>query len=575
MADFDPEEISVGDLLNEYRQSPDRISSKTGKMPTKGRELGNILRPYIDKPFIDLFKPDENGVVPARKIVQDAKKDVEGGKVAKSALKTAMQNLRYLSVHLAKYGYDGDAPDFLIKENKTDVAEVFFGLTEPAKPVSSIQINPSAKTRKLLFKALLKHAAHNPADVPAVRALVFGMTTGLRPNAVLNLQLGHYRVDPDTKYGSIYIKGDSQGAKGNKISAGLNSVADAQLQAQLRDFSGDVKEGGYIFVREGQKSLPGKGGSGVPAKVKLTTGDLNKVLMQIRVPKLLYDEKNDVYYDSFKPDDPRANSPKFGVQLMRNYHTTTGRGAGVNDLVLAKLQGRSTKSYGKGSTGEMSTYDSAFPHHVTDYEMEQAEILARKYRESALEALEELQAEGAMPPPGIEGPARPIVDMGATPEGINVPERVTQLSEGWGDYYDRPLLDVDNSSIIEGEATVVTEPEGPKKLTDADNEGIKKKFLSLFKKAPKVGPLGIGMTAVGIAGTMSDVAEAQEISQMEDTDAASQQAAELGLSMTPGAFVQMGAETLMPSIAEDIKEEAETMTEEEFLGGFAADTFED
>lgn len=544
MAELDPESVTLQDVLDNYNDDPDRLSKKTGKMPKK-RSLGPLLKDYANKPLLELFTPDENGDVPARKIIRDAQQGVRDGKVAASTVKGAMQNLRYLSVQLAKKGYEGDAPDILITQNTPAAAESYFGVKEPPKAVSSLQVSSDPAKRKAFFKGLLKHAANNPDDVPAVRAILFQMSTGLRPNAVLGLTTGEYRAHEN--FGSLYFSGDKEGAKGNKVNVGLNSVADSQIQSQLREFPDQVKSGGRVFVRADGKPLK--------------TTDVNRVLAQIKVPELIFDAESGKYYDSFKPSDPSATSSKFGMQLMRNYHTGVGRGIGVNDLVLAKLQGRSTKSYGKGSTGEMSTYDSSFPHEVTAYEREQAEMLADEYRRQLGEAADDLKSEGV----------EVRVDYGAPiKEGEVVPTRVSQATEGWTEYWDRPV-----ETEVPAAAEVPAQPEGPKKLTDADNDSIKKKFLSLFKKAPKVGPLGIGMTAVGIAGTMSDVAEAQEISQMEDTDAASQQAAELGLSMTPGAFVQMGAETLMPSIAEDIKEEAETMTEEEFLGGFAADTFED
>lgn len=553
MAELDPESVTLEEVLDSYNTDPTR-KNKAGKMPGK-RSIGPILGEHANKPLLELFTPDEKGATPIREIIKKAQKGVLEGKVAASSLKNAMQTIRYLSVHLAKNGYEGDAPSFLITENSPKAAETYFGLKEPPKAVSSINVNPDADVRKQFIKGLIKHGVNNPDDVPAVRAILFQMSTGLRPNAVLGLRVDQYKVHPKTGVGSIYIEGDVEGAKGQKISTGINSTADAQIQSQLALHGSQVKDAkGLVFVNAKGKPLE--------------TKDINRVLAQIKVPDLLFDDKSGKYYDSFKPSDKDAKSSKFGAQLLRNYHTSVGRSIGVNDLLLAKMQGRSTKSYGKGSTGELSTYDTKFPHIVSPYEAEQYEIISHEYRRGAQEAIDELRAEGFLPEEAKVDFGQPVA------EGQPAPKRIGQTTEGWTEYFDRPM---EESGIIEGEATVVTEPEGPKKLTDADNEGIKKKFLSLFKKAPVPGKGAVqaGMTLLGGYAVTQDVEAAQEISEMKDTDAASQQAAELGLSMTPGAFVQMGAETLMPSFAEDLKEEAETMTEEEFLGGFAADTFED
>ena len=135
----------------------------------------------------------------------------------------------------------------------------------------------------------------------------------------------------------------------------------------------------------------------------------------------------------------------------------------------------------------------------------------------------------------------------------------------------------EETKAIKKEAAAQVEAEQAKpKMGSEEKKGIAKKFMSLFGKAPIPGKKTVqaGLTLLGGYATTQDVEAAQQISEMEDRDAASQQAAELGLSMTPGAFIQMGAETLMPSFGEKLEEESQFSergytSEEEAASGFA------
>lgn len=570
MATLDPKTATVQDVLESYNNDPERgdVKPKTGKRGGQ-RSLGPLLTKYKDKPLAELFQPDADGNIPIRQIAKEAKGKLDKGTIKPGTLTNFMQNVQYFAYQLGKEGYDGKSPDWLPTQNTpTEIVE-YTGVKKPAKAQSSIQVSKDKTKRKLLFKGLMRYAAQNPDDIPVVRAIFTGLSTGLRPNAVLGMQLDEYRVHKG-QASTLFLEGDKEGAKGRKVNTPLNSIADAQIQSQIRDNTANIKK---------------LGDAGKPVRIftfadgsPVQTKDINRVLGKVKVPEILYDKETRTYYDSLYPDNVAGDKGKFGSQLMRNYHTGSARGI-MDDLILAKSQGRSTKSYGKGTTGELSTYDSdAFPHEVTDFESQEVEKLADNYRETFEEAAKELREELGDKPTGIDYG-------GVAIEGGEPPARISQHTEGFQDYFkQRPVLD----EVIEGEFTEVS-PEAPReKLTPEENKSLVDKFLSIFEEdgdkpklpKPPTGGGKVGAIVTGITGGLSalgiysDTAEASEISKMEDSDAAAQQAAELGLSMTPGGFIQMGADVLMPSIGEDIREEAEDMSEEEFMGGFTADEFD-
>jgi len=336
--DFDPNTVTLAEIGEIYQQSQG-IKSK----PTFNQKL---FGPYMNRPVLELFD-DADGDSIARTLVRTA---AENGTIPESTLKGLMQNLRNVNVFLRK-NMGRDAPSYLLKTDDAKQGALdLFGFDEPAKAKADLGISMTKARREKFFNELLRYGAENPAEMPAVRAIIFGMNTGLRPGAYVvtgansGMRPDYYMDDT----GALYIPPEATGAKGRKITVPLNAMADSMIQQQLA--MGTKSD--YIFSFE----------DGSPVK----SADVNKVLANVRVPRIIFDAASGKYYDSFMLDADAKT--KKGVQILRNYHTTWGTSNGVDPVVLAKLQGRSGKSSVRGPTGEMFTYESPYPGEVSEYE---------------------------------------------------------------------------------------------------------------------------------------------------------------------------------------------------------------
>jgi integrase len=457
MAEFDPQTVTLAELAKIYTEEQGLRKPLT---------LGPLFKDLANTPALEIFREDDETLSTARQKFSEASKNKT---ITPSTIKDALKTMRYLSNRLYKE-YPKNPPDFLVPENTPSAAQRFFSVTEPPKAVSSLQVNPDPEVRREFMTKLIQYGADNPDKMPHVRAIIFGLNTGFRPNANIGVTPGEYIPNK----GALYISGEKLGAKGRPISVPLNNIADSMLQQQLREFKDSIKTTGRIFVDTNGKPLK--------------TTDINAVLEQIKVPDLVYDSKSGEYFDSFKPAG--GDSSKFGMSLFRNYHTTTGRKLGVNDLVLAKLQGRSTKSYGRGSTGELSTYDSAFPGDVSEFERQQANIFTEAYSPDIDSAVSQAQTNN----PDFR------FDYGASTDQVTT--RITARTEGYGsDYFTRPVEAKTDTSTKQDR---VADAEAKLK---AETPNIINKLLGLVGKGGAGVLAGLGI--MGIA-TEAEAAASEE-----------------------------------------------------------------
>lgn len=504
MAEINPQTITLGELAQVY-------SEEQGLK--KPLALGTLLSPYKDTPALDFFDESNTEVSEARAALKKAQ-----GEVSDNAIKGALKNLRYFSNRLYN-AYDRNPPEFLVSNDKNTpkAAQEFFGVKEPAKAVSTLNVNPDPEVRKEFVQELMDYAAANPDKKPHVRAILFGLNTGFRPNANMGVTPGQYIPSK----GALYIRPEATGAKGRAISVPLNDIADSMLQQQLRENKDAIDSSGKIFVDTNGKPLK--------------TSDINTVLEQIKVPELIYDEKTGEYFDSFKP--PGGDSSKFGMSLFRNYHTTVSRKLGMNDLVLAKLQGRSTKSYGKGSTGELSTYDSAFPGDVSDYEREQANILTQAYGPDIDAAKQNIQ--------NVTDPDFTF-DWGGDADKVKT--RVTELTEGYGsDYFKREVADQAPKTKAG--------PRAAETAAQVSDDDIVNKIMKGFGKTMAVLPgVGFGVSAA----LKTEEAEAAIAEGKEPVRARTEAVKEfVKEEFTPFGIVEPVVEAAAEPVAKEYEEQAE------------------
>jgi len=470
---IDPQTITLGDLIVTYSREQGLKKPLT---------LG-VLAKYADMSALEFFDDTGDDVSPARTVIRTAQ---ESGKVTQSSIDNALKVMRYSSNRMYN-AYDRNPPSFLISNEKNvpKVAAEFFGAKQGPKAVSQLQVLTDDTSRQQFFDELIGYAEKTPDKVPHIRAIIYGLNTGLRPNA--NIGLKTYEYMPEKQ--ALYIRADATGAKGIPISIPLNNMADSMLQQQIRSNPEAIKTTGQIWVDTKGKPL--------------TTSSINDVLAEIKVPGIVYDASTDTYYDSLKPKD--GASSKFGMSLFRNYHTTLGRKIGINDLVLAKAQGRSTKSYGRGSTGELSTYDSAYPGDVDPYERDEVNKLARTYGPHIEEALNRVKA----------GNPEFNFDYGVKTDIVTT--RITEQTGNFGrEYFKRPVADkvIDEKPLKQQ----IAEDKNKKTISlNIDPEDFKSRldlYTEKLRKFRPQAPTSIGEEeedspsvgeAVEMAGTAVDV----------------------------------------------------------------------
>lgn len=452
--EFDPNTVTLGDIGNIYQTAQD-IKSK----PTFNQKL---FGEYMDVPVLELFD-DSKGDPIARTIIRTA---AESETIPENSLKGLMQNLRNVNVFLRRQ-MGKDAPDYLLKtDDAKQGALELFGFDEPAKAKAKLGISMTPERREKFFTELLKYGAENPKEMPAVRAVIFGMNTGLRPGAYVVTGKGS-GMRPDyylDDAGALFIPPEATGAKGTLITVPLNAMADSMVQQQLA--LGTKAE--YIFSFE----------DGTPVK----SADINKILAKVKVPKMIYEASTRKYYDTFMLS-PEAKTKK-GVQILRNYHTTWGTSNGVDPVVLAKLQGRSGKSSVRGSTGEMFTYESIYPGEVSPYEREEANRFAATFQPE-LERVKTVIRENVNPDFQFD---TGNVDTDA------VTTRITSSTAGFEEYFNRPVAD-------EVEQPTVSITEGPKEVSETTKKSLIDKFIAFGggKAAKTVTGLGIAGVGYGLA----------------------------------------------------------------------------
>lgn len=442
LENIDIQTITLAELAKVYSREQNLQSPLT---------LGTLLKQYANTPAIEVFEETDESTSIAKTVLREAE-----GKASESSQKGAMKALRYLSNRLYR-AYDKNPPSFLIpnEKNTPKAAIEFFGSKEPPKAVSSLEVATDEKIIGEFFSKLARYAADNPEKAPEVRAIMFGMNTGLRPNANLGIKVGQY----SPRKGAIYIPAEQTGAKKRAISIPLNNVADSMLQQQFGNFKEFMAdENSVLFV----------GNDGKPLK----TSDINAVLAEIKVADLVFDAETGEYFDSLKPEGVKGS--KWGMSLFRNYHATRGGELGIDDGVLAKLQGRSLTSIAKKTgTGELYTYRSTYPFRVSEFERENANKFAADTNQYLAPALEELRV------------TKPefTFDTGAKTD-VTQTRFTTFTDESGKSYFERPTTDTPQPSKVEQKAA--------EKLSEADKQSLVGDILKGFGKA--------GTTALGALG---------------------------------------------------------------------------
>ena len=359
VAELDPKTATLREVAESYAEKSKRgkafVTSSLQFFKDIADEPGSALR---------LFEKDPEGNTLLSKTFK--------GTEDTSTVKTAMQNLRQVGLTL-KGSLGPDTPEYKLLPDKapnTDLNNRIFGRSEPAKAVSEVAINPDKAKMSQLFAGVAKYL-DNPNTKAIAQAIIFNLNTGLRPNAAAGLQLNAYKPDS----GAIYIEAETKGAKGRAVNIPLNPIADSILQENL---AAGNKEN--FFVKPNGKVV--------------TSADMTDLLKDVKVKDIAFDASTGRYFDSLAP---AGFSGKKGSALLRNIHATVGQSIGVDQDRLAYLQGRSLKSAGKSSTGELTTYQQAFPGAVGEVDRQNANMFAEFWGTAAKDAGFDIQSKIPMP----------------------------------------------------------------------------------------------------------------------------------------------------------------------------------
>ncbi len=359
VADLDPKTATLREVAEAYAEKSKRgkafVTSSLQFFKDIADEPGSALR---------LFEKDSEGVTLLSKTFK--------GTEDTSTVKTAMQNLRQVGLTL-KESVGPDTPEYKLLPDKapnTDLNNRIFGRSEPAKAASEVAINPDKAKMSQLFAGVSKYL-DNPNTKAIAQAIIFNLNTGLRPNAAAGLQVTAYKPDS----GAIYIEAETKGAKGRAVNIPLNPIADSILQENL---AAGNKEN--FFVKPNGKVV--------------TSNDMTDLLRDVKVKDIAFDASTGKYFNSLTPTGFKG---KKGSALLRNIHATVGQSIGVDQDRLAYLQGRSLKSAGKSSTGELTTYQQAFPGAVGEVDRQNANMFAEFWGDAAKDAGFDIQSKIPMP----------------------------------------------------------------------------------------------------------------------------------------------------------------------------------
>jgi len=417
VAELDPKTATLREVAESYAEKSKRgkafVTSSLQFFKDIADEPGSALR---------LFEKDPEGNTLLSKTFK--------GTEDTSTVKTAMQNLRQVGLTL-KGSLGPDTPEYKLLPDKapnTDLNNRIFGRSEPAKAVSEVAINPDKAKMSQLFAGVAKYL-DNPNTKAIAQAIIFNLNTGLRPNAAAGLQLNAYKPDS----GAIYIEAETKGAKGRAVNIPLNPIADSILQENL---AAGNKEN--FFVKPNGKVV--------------TSADMTDLLKDVKVKDIAFDASTGRYFDSLAP---AGFSGKKGSALLRNIHATVGQSIGVDQDRLAYLQGRSLKSAGKSSTGELTTYQQAFPGAVGEVDRQNANMFAEFWGTAAKDAGFDIQSKIPMPETrittqtaGYEGyfdlPVREEVPVSKPTSTSPEPKTFDDLSDTTKGFLDRNGIDFNN-----------------------------------------------------------------------------------------------------------------------------------
>ena len=196
----------------------------------------------------------------------------------------------------------------------------------------------------------------------------------------------------------------------------------------------------------------------------MTSEDMTKLLREVKVPKIMFDQNTNTYYDTLSPDNFKG---KKGSALLRNVHATIGYSVGIPMERLAYLQGRSLKA--ASESAEQGTYLVNYPHVVGDVDRGHASMFSSFFADAAKEAGFDIGERMPLPT-----------------------ERITTATPGYESYFDLPVAEKAPEPVKAEPVKAGPSPELQEQL-DRNNLNLSDIIKSFGKKGLKVlaGAVGV------------------------------------------------------------------------------------
>lgn len=512
---------AAGKKQGKFKDSYNRKTGKTtvGRWPNASLLLNaEGIKEYLDRPVLDILRREtlQDTTVGYNKAISTPTRGES--EVASSRIGNIRSAMDAIHSNVIRQVERIDPNLKVDLVNPRDHIVVPKTGTEGRSRAAEIKIDPYKLGE--YFIALEDYAQANPADAPAIRAFIFGLNTGLRPEESSSITSDNIKPPVEgtgRTAPSLYVPVTKTSTE---VNAPMSSMALAVLDRQT-DFNAKLNnrkfETPYVFMQEVEKK---RGNKTVKVVEPVTSSDITKVIGKIKVPGVFYEVLED---GSQVPMDKLTGS----YDLRRINATIYDILPDVDRESAALVKGRDIKGGGREG-GYVATAAGIFDPKLDDAVLRLGDFLTAQYSRA-------LEKAGRIPtgtlvssttiPTDIEvdtesqkrvyptGAPRALnIKMSPTPS--KVPEVTVQKAEG-------------TSTIAGGPQEVVEKDSEKLSSIDEKSQAGLRSLLSKGRRLPGVGVLAamsglsytvgsekaraegageLGQVAAGVATTVYDIA---------------------------------------------------------------------
>lgn len=362
----------AGKKEGKFKDSYNRKTGKTtvGRWPNASVLLNSEgIKEYLDRPVIDILQREtlqntESGYNKAISTPAKGQEEITSKRI--DNIRSAMDAIHSNVIRQV----ERVNPELKVNlVNPRDHIVVPKSGKEGRSRAAEIKINPYRLGE--YFVALEDHARANPADAPAIRAFIFGLNTGLRPEEFSSITADNI-IDPVEGTGrttpSLY---QSVQKTGTEVNAPMSPMALSVLDAQTT-FNSRLNKLGietpYIFTQQVEKK---RGNKTVKVVEPITSADITKVIEKIQVPGVFYEVTED-------GKQIPMNKLTGSYDLRRINATLYEIIPGVSRDTAAGMKGRDVKGGGKEGA-YVATAAGIFPPEMDDAVLRLSDFITGQY----------------------------------------------------------------------------------------------------------------------------------------------------------------------------------------------------